>query len=88
MSPRRRPCPRALLWTVAVEDSQSGALDRVLLYGAVEQAEAEALVRGLYRAMRCASGRYRFWPQPITEVSGPDGAVYRIALRRLPGAAS
>jgi hypothetical protein len=32
--------------------------------------------------------RHRFWPQPITEVSGPNGAVYRIVLRRLTGAAS
>lgn len=84
MSPR----VRALLWTVVVEDPRSGALDRVLLYGAEEQTEAEALARGMYRATGQTPQDYRFLPQPLTSVSGPDGAVYRIVLRRLTGAAT
>jgi hypothetical protein len=47
MSPRRRRRPRVLLWTVVVEDAESGALDRVLLDGAEEQTEADAFARGL-----------------------------------------
>lgn len=87
MSPGRRR-PRVLLWTVVVEDPRSGALEDVLLYGAEEPAEAEALARGMYRATARAPQDYRFSPQPITEVSGPQGAVYRIVLRRLPAATS
>jgi hypothetical protein len=75
-----------LLWSVVVEDAPSGALDRVLLYGAEEQPEAETLARGLYRALGRAPERYRFWLQPLTEVSSPQGVVYRLVLRRLPSA--
>ena len=31
---------------------------------------------------------YRFAAQPITEISGPGGVVYRIVLRRLAGGPS
>ncbi len=60
----------------------------MLLYGAEKPAETEALARGLYRATGRAPQDYRFLPQPITEVSAPQGAIYRIVLRRLPSATS
>ena len=72
------------LFTVVVEDERTGAVDRVLLYAAPTMAEAEQMARAFYRVDDDASPGRRFAAQPITEVSGPGAAVYRIVLRRMP----
>ena len=45
--------------------------------------EAAEMARAFFRVDEQLPLPYRFAAQPITEVSGPGGAVYRIALRRL-----
>ena len=71
------------LWVVVVEEPRRAVIDRVLLYAAEEGEEAEALARAFYRADRKTPEQYRFSAQPITEISGPGGAQFRIVLQPL-----
>lgn len=79
----RRPAVR--LFAVVVEDRRAHTIDRVLLYAAATMADAAEMARAFY----LADGQplsLRFAAQPITEVSGPGGAVYRVVLEPHPGA--
>jgi hypothetical protein len=85
----RRPSRSALrLFAVVVEDERTGALDRVLLEAARTMDEAAGLARAFCLVDRTPPLPYRFAAQPIGEVSGAGGAVYRIVLRRLSGGSS
>jgi len=81
----RRRRDRVVLWTVVIEDPRTDGLDRVLLYAAPQPEDAETLARRAYEVLGHPPQNYRFWPQPISEVSGPDDAIYRIVLRRQSG---
>ena len=85
MAPRG-PRPPLRLFAVVVEDERIGALDRVLLEAARTMDEAAELARAFYLVDRPEPLPYRFAAQPITEVSGPGGVVYRIVLRAMAGA--
>ncbi len=84
MAPRTRCLPALGFFAVVVEDPQRQAIDRVLLYAAGTTAAAEELARAFSLADGKPPLRYRFSAQPISEVSGPGGAQYRVVLRRLP----
>lgn len=83
MAPRTRRVPTLGFCAVVVEDPQRQVIDRVLLYASETTAEAEEPARA-FLADRKPPLRYRFAAQPISEVSGPGGAQYRVVLRRLP----
>jgi hypothetical protein len=70
------------LWVVLVEDLGRGTLDRVLIYAAVSAEDAATMARGFYRADGRSPAAYRFAPQPVDEVSGPDGTPHRILVQR------
>ena len=80
----RRPAVR--LFAVVVEGRRAQTIDRVLLYAAATMAEAAEMARAFYLADGQPTLSLRFAAQPITEVSGPAGAIYRIVLERHPGA--
>jgi hypothetical protein len=81
-SVRRRRAPLRL-FAVVVEDPRTDVLDRVLLCAARTSEDAAGMARAFYLVGQKRPARYSFYPQPITEVSGPGGAVYRIVLRLL-----
>jgi hypothetical protein len=83
--PRRSNRPALRLFAVVVEDERTGALDRVLLEAARTMEGASEMARAFYLVDRPAPLPYAFAAQPIAEVSGPGGAVYRIVLRRRAG---
>lgn len=71
------------LWVVMIQDTCETTVDRVLLYAAEERGEAEAMARDFYRAEKRPIARYRFWGQPIKEVTGPHSTLYGIGLHPL-----
>lgn len=72
------------LFAVVIEELRRAGIDRVLLYAADQPPEAEGMARDFYLADGKSPLRYRFWAQPVTEVCGPGGALYRVVLRRRP----
>lgn len=76
------------LFVVVIEDIRRAVTDRVLLYAATRPEEAEQMARDFYRSDGRSLRRYRFSPQPITEVSSPEGTLYRIVLHPLTNSGS
>jgi hypothetical protein len=72
-----------LLWDVLIEDPSRGTLDRVLLVAADKPEDAEAIVRAHYSTGGRDMSAFQLSAQPVTEVSGPAGSLYRVSLRRL-----
>jgi hypothetical protein len=83
--PRRVRRPTLRLFAVVVDNERTGVLDRVLLEAARTMDEAAELAQACYLVDWTPPLPYRFAAQPIGEVSGPGGVVYRIVLRRRPG---
>lgn len=81
---RPRSCRRGAvrLFAVVDEDRRTQTVARVLLYAATTMGEAAEMARAFYLADGQPTLSRRFAAQPISLVSGPGGALYRVVLGR------